>query len=110
MRLRALGCLYAIAAVLAGCGSDTCAVKGVRHVVVDVNSDDPHIYGFSSCVQSDQCEMLCRSKALELAPADVGVLSCMRVQPDGGTDGGADGGADSLTVDITYKEYAFCGV
>ena len=101
--------LFSIAGLLAGCGTDTCPVKAVQHVVVDVKPQDPGISGYSSCVQLDQCETLCRSEALALAPADVGVISCARVQSDGGVDGGADGAADSVTLDITYKEYAFCG-
>jgi hypothetical protein len=45
-----------------------------------------------------------------MAPYDVGVIDCQRVASDAGTDGGSLDGSEAITLDITYREYAFCGI
>lgn len=93
-----------------GCSTASCPVKDIQHVVIPVASNTIHAWDFAACAQSDQCDRLCRDIALDMAPYDVGVTDCQRVASDAGTDGGSVDGSASITLDITYREYVFCGV
>jgi hypothetical protein len=62
-------------------------------------------YDFGTCAESGQCAALGRMAALEMAPYDVGVTDCRRVDSDAGI--GAP--SERITLEITYREYIFCG-
>jgi hypothetical protein len=105
--MRASAIAIVICAFLSvGCGSDTCPVNAIRHVVVSVSADGLNARDFGPCAESGQCEALCRDTALAMAPYDVGVTDCRRVE----TDAGIGGTREQITLDITYREYVFCGV
>jgi hypothetical protein len=99
----------AAAVLLAGCDDHSCPVREVRHEIVDVSLDSQNSLEFSKCVSYGDCNQLCVDTAMARSSNSSMVDACRRVDPDGGAGAGS-GGVPQVSIEITYKVFAACGV
>jgi len=103
---RVLGFSF-IFVLMAGCDDTKPCPSEVKTGSFDVVSTN---IGYAECAAAGDCTQLCNNTVQNRTDKRSQVLDCKLVGPDGGpAPGGSDGGVEQATLEVTYRQYAFCG-